>query len=77
MQMTDGFIRGEALGVRMARECIASGMLGDIKERHGGWRRPCARRCRRAVQTLGRSPHEAVEPANYSRLRLRFRGLGR
>src|SRR5262245_1681771 len=26
-----GFIRREALGVRMARECIASGMLGDIK----------------------------------------------
>jgi predicted dehydrogenase len=27
-----GFIRREALGVRMARECIASGMLGNIKK---------------------------------------------
>lgn len=27
-----GFIRREALGVRMARECIATGMLGDIKK---------------------------------------------
>jgi predicted dehydrogenase len=27
-----GFIRREALGVRMARGCIASGMLGDIRK---------------------------------------------